>query len=153
MPPQFNSKLDSVNLIALCEAIHMKPGDQLFQDIAKHFVNDLLKLETIVIEVTPGKFLKGTLINTSHDNLGGNSIMGFVKFFVATYSCRICKTTKQFETIRRKEDYGNTIKLLEEGIEENIKGIKKYCVLNDLKFYHILENHSVDFMHDLNEGY
>lgn len=34
----------------------------------------------------------------------------------------------------------------------NIKGIKAYSVLNDLKYFHMFDNRAVDLMHDMNEG-
>lgn len=163
MPLHSNSKLDSIYLVALCAAAYLKTGGHSFQDIAKLIVQDLKQLETIGIEISPGVFLKGTLVFTSHDNLGGNSILGLVECFVANYSCRICECKKEdlqglfvedVDKLRKKENYLGLIRELEEDESNanNIKGIKTYCSLNDLEFYHMFENRSVDLMHDVNEG-
>lgn len=47
------------------------------------------------------------------------------------------------------------IKYIDENEDFDLKdtrGIKKYCIFNDLKYFHILDNFSVDIMHDINEG-
>lgn len=161
MPLEENSKLDSIHLVALCPAVYLKADDRSFQDIAEHIVFELKELETIGIEISPGNFLKAALINTSHDNLGGNSILGYVECFVATNSCRLCECTKDelqrtfvedSTKMRQKSDYDELIHKLGDERCTNIKGIKTFCVLNRLQFYHMLENRSVDLMHDLNEG-
>lgn len=163
MPPQLNSKLDSVYLVALCPSAYLKQNERSFQEIAQEIVQDLKILETSGIEISPGQFLRGTLTNTSHDNLGGNSILGFVECFVATNSCRQCECTKDEiqnvfvedpSKMRRKEEYEDAIMQIDDDSSKvlNIKGVKMYCVLNNLEFYHMLENRSVDLMHDVNEG-
>lgn len=161
MPLDHNSKLDSIHLIALCLSAYLKADDRSFQDVAEHIVNELKELETTGIEISPGNYLKAALINTSHDNLGGNSILGFVECFVATYSCRLCECTREeiqgafvedSTKMRQKSDYDELIHQLEDRQCTNIKGIKAYCVLNKLEFYHMMENRSVDLMHDVNEG-
>lgn len=56
---------------------------------------------------------------------------------------------------RTKEKYNQTIQQIN---VTNIldfketKGIKAYCSLNNLKYFHILDNRNVDIMHDLLEG-
>lgn len=32
------------------------------------------------------------------------------------------------------------------------QGVRRYCVLNDLEYFHMFQNPTVDIMHDLNEG-
>lgn len=88
-------------------------------------------------------------------------MLGFVECFVATHSCCNCECSKdELQTtfvedpnkMRRKEDYPQLIQQLKEEQLANVKGIKKFCVLNNLESFHMMENRSVDLMHDLNEG-
>lgn len=61
---------------------------------------------------------------------------------------------EQPEKLRNKESYKTCLSRIEEQDFDGIAvdGVKNYCILNDLQFYHMLENTSVDVMHDVNEG-
>lgn len=52
-----------VYLVALCEAMHLKASNRSFPDIAQHIVNDLEKLETVGVNISPGKYSKGAPMN------------------------------------------------------------------------------------------
>lgn len=91
-------------------------------------------------------------------------MLGFVESFRAHYYCRNCECTNQEcqlleeelpTKLRQKHDYESLIPL-QNGKEDldyqTSKGIKKYCVFNDLENYSIFENCTVDIMHDCNEG-
>lgn len=57
--------------------------------------------------------------------------------------------------IRKKTNYSKYIEYIGKNDDFELKdttGIKKYCVFNDLKYFHILDKFSVDIMHDINEG-
>lgn len=107
--------------------------------------------------------LTGTVVNVTFDNLGGNISLGFSscssKFF-----CRICeitrkksKTTSQddLNIYRTKDTYAVALDIIETSVNvdfKKTKGIAEYCVLNDLKYFHILDNYCADIMHDICEG-
>lgn len=161
LPPQTNSKLEAIHLVALCPSAYLKQDGRTFQDIADVIRSDLSKLETTGVEISPGIYLKGALVNISGDNLGMSIMLGFVECFVASYPCRNCECLKdELQTtfvedpskMRKKEYYPNLIQQLDEGGVANVKGIKRFCVFNKLKWFHMMENKSVDLMHDLNEG-
>lgn len=165
MPPHINSKLNSIYLIALCEAVHLKSDDHSIEDINRMIVNEMQILETKGVEILPGEYLKGTLVNTSNDNLGANGMFGYVECFQANYPCRLCSCLRDdmqqlfvedVNLMRTKAEYNDIVKQLEDlninSTTNNIKGIKRYCAFNDLSYYHMLDNKSVDLMHDLNEG-
>lgn len=90
--------------------------------------------------------------------------MGFVEGFNANYYCRICELSKEECQKTYKEDKSK--KRTRDNYEKHMaeiensttveytqtRGLKRYCALDDLIFFHILENQSVDIMHDLNEG-
>lgn len=63
--------------------------------ILERFVQDLKLLETEGISIGGGMVLKGTLVQVSFDNLGGNTIFGFVQSFSAIYCCRVCLCSKK----------------------------------------------------------
>lgn len=55
--------------------------------------------------------------------------------------------------MRTKETYADSLNQVEENDSTtHVDGVKRLCVLNDIHFYHMLENSSVDLMHDFNEG-
>lgn len=163
MPPEFNSKLDSIYLVSLCNAKHFG-GEESTDDIVKLFLADVRVLETTGVQIDADHNLKGALINTSFDNLGGNSLFGFTESFSATYYCRLCELDKvecktQFTEVEQKmrnnRNYMRAIDIIKKSDQRDLKatkGISRYCPFNDLKFYNIFQNPSVDLMHDMNEG-
>lgn len=56
---------------------------------------------------------------------------------------------------RTKENYAFALDKIETSVKvdsKETKGIVRYCMLNDMKYFHILENFNADVMHDLSEG-
>lgn len=176
LPPEYVSKLDNMYLVALCDSeIVDKHG---YNAILHPFIDEINILETkgILIDSSFGEdknigidgkiILKGTLTQVSFDNKGGNTIFGLVKGFNSIYYCRICfcdrntcrvKTTEALESIRTKQHYFDQIKKLRDSRDIVLKpkdtfGITSYSVLNDLSFYHTINNRSQDIMHDVYEG-
>lgn len=90
--------------------------------------------------------------------------MGFAESSSVSYPCRTCICTKketQCLTVdipakhRSKENYEEAIRIIENSDYIDYKktmGIREACVLNELKFFHIIDNLNVDIMHDLCEG-
>lgn len=108
--------------------------------------------------------IRGALAFIRYDNLGANNCTGYVESFGTKNVCRFCTTSKK-ETeimveedeckIRTIEEYNNTLSLIAESEKvdlEQTMGLKRECVLNQLKHFHIMRNKSVNIMHDLNEG-
>lgn len=53
------------------------------------------------------------------------------------------------------EKYVKQLKIISESVKVDYKetrGIKRYCLLNDLRYFSIFENLTADIMHDINEG-
>lgn len=164
-PSEHLSKLKNIYLVTLCSSKILK--EMGYNKILCPLVDDIKKLEHAGIKTEDGKILKGTLVNVCFDNLGGNGVFGFVESFSALYYCRICKEPRpicQKSTSERPQelrDITHYKKIMENIISmsgttaldyKKTFGFKNYCVLNDLKFYHILDNRSQDIMHDLAEG-
>lgn len=165
LPKKLLSKLNNIFLIVLCKTDDLKNEFTSLNNILEVIVSEVKLLENIGITVNE-RNIKGTIVNASFDNLGGNSCFGFVESFRANYFCRVClchrddcqnMTVENPSDIRTKENYDETIAVIQTTDSKKIdvkttKGLKRYCILNDLLSFHMLENLSVDLMHDLLEG-
>lgn len=96
--------------------------------------------------------------------MGGNVSLGFAQSFAATYFCRMCLCSKaetkvlsvdQPNKYRTSSNYQEAIDIIKNSSEVDLKetkGVMEYCVLNDLDYFHTLENWTADIMHDSCEG-
>lgn len=161
--PKFTSQSQNMYLISLCDS---KVADEYgCNAMLECFVNDVKLLEKQGISIGSNVFLKGSIVQVSFDNLGGNTIFGFTKSFNATYYCRICSCSKELcrkvrhelkEKLRTKEEYNEIIKSsnFKNGkvdLKETL-GFVNYCIFNDLNYFHSIDNRSQDRMHDIDEG-
>lgn len=140
--PIFSSKLDMRYLIAIAKVRDIKEGDESTDVLVKHIVKDLRNIEDNGIIIDDCTNLKGSLINISFDNLGGNQVLGFVESFSATYFCRICEcdkkecqmfTTEKHDKLRDIDKYSDCVqKYLSEDKQVDVKltnGVKRYYIL------------------------
>lgn len=68
--------------------------------------------------------------------------------------CRIA-VEEDLTKYRTRDNYNEAIKKIEDSCDVKLKetkGIKYACSLNNLKYFHIIDNYNVDIMHDLYEG-
>lgn len=169
-PPKFVSKLVNMYLVSLCDSKLVKKYG--VNSILENFVREIKILEEdgIPIELNNYEktFLKGSLVQVSFDNSGGNEVFGFTKCFGAAYYCRIyictnkeCQrnTVEMTEKLRTKKHYNDETSKIKQSHDQGIKlkfkktfGFANYLVLNDLNFYHTIDNRSQDIMHDMFEG-
>lgn len=165
-PSKFVSQLKNMYLISLCDSTVVENNG--CNAILARLVADLNSLETEGILLDDGSVLKGTLVQVSFDNLGGQAIFGFAQSHNATYYCRICYSKKEqckkitreiVEKLRTQRLYNVNVaearNLLDLHGKVDVKltlGITNYCILNDLKYFHSIENRSQDVMHDMYEG-
>lgn len=91
------------------------------------------------------------------ENLGLNSILGFVESFSSNFYCRICRSPKSElqnminecpETLRNEINYATDINTN----NYSLTGLKELCIFNEVPSYHVTKNSVCDFMHDLTEG-
>ncbi|KAI8120454.1 hypothetical protein CVS40_8290 [Lucilia cuprina] len=90
------------------------------------------------------------------DNLGLNSLLGFSKSFNTTF-CRFCtisktdsqKTPTTLPELRRTYENYN-LHVQENNAKES--GISEKCIFNRIPSFHVVDNMSVDAMHDVMEG-
>lgn len=159
MPPQLLSMTSNIFVVALANANDMKEFSDGFDQILNLIVKEIKFLESEGLKISEDKIIKGTLVNFSFDNLGGNECFGFFLSFNKNHYCRMCTSTRtecQYQvhdnpTKHRKiADYNSYFERKEVAVEDF--GYKKYCVLNNIDNFNILTNWSVDVMHDIHEG-
>lgn len=142
--------------------IYLNDGTQLRGDLIDSFdrIFDILNCIQLNIYIQ----ITGTIVNVTFDNLGGNSSLGFVESFMAHFFCRICTLSKE-ETkhlncedstkLRTRQSYNEIIQQIQAGQHLDYKetlGVKRMCYLNNLKYFHIMDNFNLDIFHDLMEG-
>lgn len=163
LPTAYLSKLSSIYLVALCNPDDLKQEYTSFNNMLDLIVQEIKILESDGIVLAENLKLKGTISNMSFDNLGGNTCLGFAESFTANYFCRICETPKYIcqtltheikSNLRTRESYNQILSLIQDQKFDLTmsKGIKLFCSLNNLKYFHITQNISVNLDHDLNEG-
>lgn len=164
LPSIYRAKNENIYLFCLCYSDDLKTQYTDINDIWRLVQRDINYLETHGIDIGDGKIIRGTLTKGSFDNLGANHAFGFVESFRATYFCRMCEMSnpeckssscEDPSKIRSIDTYNQTIEHIMNSDNVDVKetrGVKMRCVLNDLKYFHVLKNWSVDIMHDLNEG-
>lgn len=165
MPVEYRSKLNNIFLVAFCGSVNFKSDEYNYNHIAEIIVDEISQLETDGLAVGLNENIKGALINIACDNLGANSVFGFVESFVANYFCRHCECSKtECHTLvkenkkkrRTKAKYEAHVKRAESNQSKidftATKGVKRACGFNKLKYFHTIYNACVDVMHDVNEG-
>lgn len=162
IPLKFRSRVDNIYLVMLCNTDDTKTKYTDFNDLWR-VLHEISQLEN-GIQIN-GLKINGTVANLTFDNLGANTCLGFVEnFSTSSHVCRFCmcdqvqrKTlcVEVPELMRTMENYKNHLKIVDDSTKvdyKQTKGVKRYCILNDLKYFNIFDNPSVDIMHDLNEG-
>lgn len=164
LPIKVQSKLNNIFLVCLCHSNDVNKTTQSdYNNIWEVVVKDIQHLETEGIDIGPMR-IRGAVCWPSFDNLGANISLGFAGGFNATYYCRFCEcssmecktiTEEMSSKIRTREKYASCVKKIEllEKVDYRVTlGVKRYCMLNELTYFHITENSSVDILHDVYEG-
>lgn len=147
---------------------NLDQNDTGLSDVLDVIVEDLRKIESFGIEIGNNQVIRGALINNAYDNLGGNILYGLIACFIRDFFCRHCEcskfeceslTTEDPAKMRNRSDYKKYMDIIEKAKKngkkvdlDESKGFKSECSLNKLQNFHILDNNSVDLMHDLPEG-
>lgn len=146
LPYHVNSKLKSIFLVAKFKCTDLKNGKISFDNILKPVLEDVQKLEEGVH--LNHELHHGSILTISADNLGGNSIFGFVECFSASHYCRYCtadigkcrKMIKENESlIRNVKEYEESYQQFKIESAKNKKivhkfGVKHICLLIKLKY-------------------
>jgi len=156
LPPEY---LSSLNNIFVAFLFHSADRGQSKINNKKMFaalIKELIDLQENGILLSTNVTIYFTLGLVLGDNLGLNSILGFVESFSANFYCRICylpksdlqNLLKESKLIRNKINYEDHINQA----NVSITGIKERCIFNEVPNYHVVENIVCDFMHDIPEG-
>lgn len=156
LPKQYASKVSNIYLVSLCRSDDIKTLESDFNDLWSSVVREVSVLEEEGISIDVQTKIKGTISYLGFDNLGANQSLGFVESFSSEYFCRFCTATKK-ETkvmtmedqskLRTTESYNENLKVVADSAKIDFKktmGLKRSCALNDLKFFHIIENKTVE---------
>ena len=171
LPPHIASRLNIIILTCLLYIEDKKACGN--EKVFKELIQELNYFQTKGITVTVNKIemnVKFQLILILGDNLGLNQIFGFTESFNSNYWCLliqiiggylliqiICKANSNEAKKFTSEETSilRTVKNYEEdcqNISNSSAGIKEPCVFHKINDFHILENISVDLMHDVIEG-
>lgn len=164
LPSKYLSRFQNIYLIALCNPDDLKTKTTDFNNILELIVSEIKYLEETGITLDDGRQLKGTLINLMADNMGYNLALS-IAGHSASHFCRVCElpketcqqaTTEILSTYRTNESYQRHLDFISNSDGKfqfkDTHGVVRYCKLNDLNYFNIFENISVDIMHDLTEG-
>lgn len=153
LPPQYSSNLNNIFLMQLHNyQDHRILGNKIFSHLIDEIID--LSINCVTINVSKEQKIIFRLMFIAGDNLGLNTILGFSKGFNSCYYCRICTIIKQHaqKCINEDERYIRTQNDYLNCVINSTFGIKEKCIFNKIPNFHILENLSVDPMHDLLEG-
>ncbi|KAJ8671524.1 hypothetical protein QAD02_002783 [Eretmocerus hayati] len=155
IPSKFASQLNNILLVQLHKYIdHKQLGNKIiFGEVTRQF--KALEKSGITITVNnQNRRVYFVLPFVAGDNLGLNTVLGFPSSFNSEHCCRICTVSKSqlqsftqedFNLLRNESDY------LKHSSEFSF-GVKESCVFNEISNFHVVNNPSVDPMHDLLEG-
>lgn len=164
LPTQYLSQVDNIFLLALCYSDDLKNKQCDFNNIWRMVVPEIKVLEKEGITLQCGTNIKGSISFGTFDNLGAHVALGFANSFSCKNNCRFCENTSQeYQEIfnenqchlRTKESYTQHVENIESMTKIDYKktcGIRSHCELNELEYFHIMKNKSIDIMHDINEG-
>lgn len=158
VPLEIASKLSSILFCTLIYTNDKKESNN--GDVFRVLIDEINFLrETGIIITIDGvaRQIKFQLMLILGDNLGLNSILGFVESFSANHPCRICKMSRN-ELLRTVREIPHLLRnRLNYDVDCALKktemtGIKEPCIFNRAINYHVTENITVDMMHDVLEG-
>lgn len=156
--PKYQAKLDNILLVALAKStLVSKYGlDSIFSPIVRDL--ETLSVSGINVECEGYKgTVKPKLFQIIGDNLAMNTVLGYAGSFTANYFCRFCKTKKQITYTQVVEDQDSlrTYENIEHDLGQNalpLTGLARSSVFNNLNYFHVSHNATLDIMHDFLEG-
>lgn len=156
--PRKESNLKNIFLAATILSSNFKLHGN--EKCLKQLLIELKYLETEGIDIKiDDRYLKVNFVLGLFlgDNLALNSLLGFNKSFNSKSFCRFCKGTKT-ETQNMFAENNDLIRTYQNYDEDLITndpsrtGIVSDSIFNILPSFHVVENYSVDVMHDIFEG-
>lgn len=155
LPFEYSSMLENIFLAQLHNSVDYKSigNKKIFSNI----INQMIELEKdgLILNVNnQQRTVYFALLAIIGDNLGVNYITNFSTSFNSKYWCRICLADKVKTQNQVKEDSEmlRTIENYREDCAKCLRGVNAECVFNEIPSFHVIENASLDIMHDIFEG-
>lgn len=155
-PPEYLSSLDNVFVAFLFHSSDRSRHKISNKKMFRALIKELIEIQEYGIQLSNNITIYFALGLVLGDNLGLNSILGFVESFSANHYCRICRSPKsdlknficESKLLRNKINYESDL------IQANVSvtGLNERCIFNDVPNFHVTENIVCDFMHDVPEG-
>ena len=160
LPPYLRSQLQSIQLVSLCKAAHVKKyGLPL---VLEKVIQDLKRLEENGIDVVTkdGEFhFSCELLLVVGDNLAQHQVGGFFESFQSLKCCRFCMVDKAdmrqgaLGPAREVISHDEQVKIVEDTPQlANVYGLKGKSVFSGLGAYHAVKSLPSDVGHDIFEG-
>jgi len=165
LPDAWNTCFANVHLLAICYEHDLKVHG--FGPILNRFCAEMETLSTVgfagQFPLIGERTVYAGLCQVAGDNLALNSMMGFIESFSGDYFCTLCYATRdnvqtcfveeKFE-MRTKCAYDHDVPCVtdREQSARHVRGVKRYCELNNVVGYHVTNNYCIDVMHTLLEG-
>lgn len=157
LPPEIASRLSSIIFSSLFNSSDVKESTdaKVFKNLIDE-LNDLRKTGITINVNGVVKRVKFQLILLLGDNLGLNTVLGFVTSFRSHFYCRICQcssketdvlTTENESKLRTINNYKTDLQLS----NFSKTGIKEECAFHRVDGYN-MDNVTVDLLHDWLEG-
>jgi len=158
LPPECRSRLENIFLLLLYDAYdRVEFGNTaLFSELVKDL--QLLEREGITINVSSEAvkvyFVPVLLLG---DNLALHQLLGLNESFSSMFYCRFCKmprdvlrklTSDVNVALRNRENYESDLL----ANDRSQTGVASECCFNAVDSFHVTENYTVDFLHDIAEG-
>lgn len=158
LPAELMSSLKSVFLLAVYKSDDAKTYG--LDAILRPIVEELKILEVEGLAINCPDFhgvVKFTIGQVLGDNLGLNSILGYIESFSGYHACRWCRVDRDVLKGLTLEDSSLLRNALTHERDLTIgnatqTGLKRDSFLNRLNFYHVTDNFAPDIMHDILEG-
>lgn len=155
-PPEYLSSLDSIFVAFLFHSSDRSHYKISNKKMFRALIKELIKIQENGIQLSNHITIYFSLGLVLGDNLGLNSILGFVESFSANHYCRICRSPKsdlqnficESKLLRNKINYESDL------IQDNVSvtGLNELCIFNNIPNFHVTENIVCDFMHNIPEG-
>lgn len=157
-PRCIQASLSNIHLLALCKSRFISKYGM--DSVLYPIIEDFKSLDINGLKINCHDYcgiVKPKLFQVIGDNLGVHTMLGFSGSFSANFYCRFCKVHRiRAQTLLQEDEklLRNKINYADDLAQNNMSatGIGRNSIFNELNYYHVTENISVDIMHDIFEG-
>jgi hypothetical protein len=164
LPSQYNCCFANVHLLALCYTEDLKVYG--FKPVLEKFVAEIKFLQEkgmeIDLPILGSQHVYASLCQVTCDNLALNSMLGFIESFSCDFFCTMCYAKQDMiqkcfrsEMFQKRTvaEYNVDVSDVSDAVGKiHVRGVKRYCILNEIEGYHVTQNYGLDVMHIVVEG-